>query len=360
MQISSRRRAVLRTFLAGPAGALLASRYGSALAAATPVNIVAGSFSGVWQDGLKAGPIACYRAKNGGNVSLVFGTPTDFAQRIMATRDRPSLDAVIGTDLDVFQNAQLGIVEKLQPARMPNLAGLLPIFKDPYEGWAFGFDGGRDGLAINTNKVKQPPKTWIEFSERVAKGEFGRAVMYPHLTATDGIAITWLLNRELGGSLENPGPAIKRLREMKPYVTKFYSSNAEPGTALTSGEIDIAAWTDGRTFGVQASHQHIQYFQPGPGSPMLTICFMKVKNGAEAAWDYLDCACDPKNQAAWNQFFPGYYMSHKDIVYPPGSREKQDPSSLDKSFRNWILVPWKDLARVRSTWMEAWTREVGA
>jgi putative spermidine/putrescine transport system substrate-binding protein len=249
----------------------------------------------------------------------------------------------------------------VQLAKLPNLAGILPIFKEPYEGWAFGFDGGRDGITINTKKVKQPPKSWVEFTERVAKGDFGRAVLYPHLTSTDGLAITWLINRELGGNLNNPGPAIKRLREMKPYITKFYTSNAEPGTALTSGEVDLAAWTDGRTYGVQAAGQkHIEFVLPSPGSPMLTICFMKVKNGAETGWEYLNCAADAKNQALWNQFFPGYYMTHKDVEYPPASREKQDPTSLDKSFRNWILTPWKELARIRSTWMEAWTKEIGA
>jgi putative spermidine/putrescine transport system substrate-binding protein len=359
MDIEATRREFLRVLAAGSAGALLAVR--STPAAAAPTNIVAGSFAGVWQDGLKAGVIPCYKAKNGGDVALVFGTPSDFAQKIMATRDRPTMDVVIGTDADVFQNAQLGIIEKVQPAKLPNLAGILPIFKEPYEGWAFGFDGGRDGITINTNKVKQPPKSWVEFTERVAKGDFGRAVLYPHLTSTDGLAITWLINRELGGNLNNPGPAIKRLREMKPYITKFYTSNAEPGTALTSGEVDLAAWTDGRTYGVQAAGQkHIEFVLPSPGSPMLTICFMKVKNGAETGWEYLNCAADAKNQALWNQFFPGYYMTHKDVEYPPASREKQDPTSLDKGFRNWILTPWKELARIRSTWMEAWTKEIGA
>ena len=92
---------------------------------AAPTDIVAASFPGVWQDGLKAGPIACYKAKNGGDVSLVFGTPSDFVQKIMATRGKPAIDVVIGTDADVFQNQQLGIIEKLDPAKMPNLAGLL-------------------------------------------------------------------------------------------------------------------------------------------------------------------------------------------------------------------------------------------
>jgi len=267
---------------------------------------------------------------------------------------------VIGTDADVFQNAQLGIIEKLDATKVPNMSGLVPIFTNPFDGWAFGYDGGKDGLAINTNKIKQPPKSWVEFTEQVAKGRYGRAVMYPHLTNTDGLAVTWLINRELGGSLTNPEPVLRRLREMKPYITKFYTSNAEPGTALTSGEVDMAAWTDGRTYGAQAGNKEIQFFLPSPGSPMVNICMMKVKNGADAAWEYLNCAAEARSQAAWNQFFPGYYGTHKNIEYPAASREKQDPTSLDKSFKNWILVPWKEMAQVRSTWMEGWTKEIGA
>jgi putative spermidine/putrescine transport system substrate-binding protein len=351
------RRDFLHMIAVGAAGSLAGTRAAHAAGA----DIVAGSFAGAWVEGLKAGVIPCYKKKTGGDVELVVGTPTDFVQKVMATRSKPAMDAMIGTDADVFQNAQLGVIEKLQPAKIPHLASILPIFKDPYEGWAFGFDGGRDGVTYNANKVKNPPKTWLEFTERVAKGEFGRAVLYPHLTATDGLATSWLINRELGGTLTDPSPVMRRLREMKPYVTKFWTSNAEPGTALTSGEADIAAWTDGRTFGIQAAgNKHIQFILPAPGSPMLTICFMKVKNGSEGAWDYLNCAADASNQAIWNRFFPGYYMTNRQNDYPPASREKQDPTSIDKTFKNWIQVPWKELARARSQWMELWTKEIGA
>ena len=358
MECNRTRREMLAALGALGAGTALSLRSQRVLAA--PTNIVAAAFAGVWQDGLKAGPIACFKAANGGDVSLVIGSPTDFSQKIMATRERPALDVIIGTDADVFQNAQLGIIEKLDAAKLPNLKNLLPIFTEPFDGWAFAFDGGRDGLAVNTTKIKETPKSWLEFSENVVKGKYGRAVMYPHLSNTDGLAVSWLLNRELGGSLDNPEPVMKRLREMKPYVTKFYTSNAEPGTALISGEIDVAVWTDGRTNGVTNQHKHIQYFQPLPGSPMVNICMMKVKNGSPAAWEYLNCAADGKAQAAWNQFFPGYYGTARNIEYVAASRALQDPSSLDKSFKNWIQVPWREMAKVRSVWMEAWTKSVGA
>jgi putative spermidine/putrescine transport system substrate-binding protein len=344
-----------------PTKAAPAAPAAPAPAAGTGPRLVAATFAGVWVDGLQAGVVPCYRSKTGGDVELVVGTPTDFQQKVMATKDKPAFDVIIGTDAEVYQNAELGIIEKLDPAKIPNLQEILPIFRDPYEGWAFGFDGGRDGISYNSDKIKSVPSTWIEFTERVARGEFGRAVMYPHLTNTDGLIVSWLINRELGGTLEDFTPFIRRMKEMKPYIPKFYTSNADPGTALTRGEVDIAIWTDGRTHGVAASgSKNIMFKLPDPGSPMLSICMMKVKNGQDAAWEYLNCAANSRNQALWNQFFPGYYATHKDVEYPPDSRALQDPTSLDKSFKNWIIPPWKDLARVKPAWLEIWTREIGA
>src|SRR5439155_6115661 len=100
MATETTRRAFLRTVAAVSAGSLAAARF----AQAAGTNIVAGSFAGVWVDGLKAGVISCYKRKTGGDVELVVGTPTDFVQKVMATRDRPAIDAMIGTDADVFQN----------------------------------------------------------------------------------------------------------------------------------------------------------------------------------------------------------------------------------------------------------------
>src|SRR5256886_4529230 len=150
MATETTRRAFLRSVAAASAGSLAAARF----AQAAGPSIVAGSFAGVWVDGLKAGVIPCYKRKTGGDVELVVGTPTDFVQKVMATRDRPAIDAIIGTDADVFQNAQLGIIEKLQPAKVPNVAGILPILTEPNERRAFGFDGDLDVYTYNTNIVK--------------------------------------------------------------------------------------------------------------------------------------------------------------------------------------------------------------
>src|SRR5437667_11258294 len=101
MATETTRRAFLRSVAAASAGSLAAAR----LAQAAGSNIVAGSFAGVWVDGLKAGVIPCYKKKTGGDVELVIGTPSDFVQKVMATRDRPAIDAMMRTGADVFHDA---------------------------------------------------------------------------------------------------------------------------------------------------------------------------------------------------------------------------------------------------------------
>src|SRR5699024_4806137 len=106
--------------------------------------------------------------------------------------------------------------------------------------------------------------------------------------------------------------------------------NSDPGTALANGEIDIACWTDGRTNELrEAGNKNIQFELPDPDSPSLSICMMKVKNGADSAWKYLDCAAMPENQAAWNKYFPGYYMTVENPPYGDHSKKLQDPTALN-------------------------------
>src|SRR5207245_9308531 len=103
MATETSRRAFLRTVAALSACSLAAARF----AQAAGPNIVAGSFAGVWVDGLKAGVISCDKRKTGGDVELVVGTPTDFVRKVMDTRDRPAIDALIGTGADGCRRAQI-------------------------------------------------------------------------------------------------------------------------------------------------------------------------------------------------------------------------------------------------------------
>src|SRR5258705_10783002 len=93
MATETTRRAFLRTVAAASAGSLAAARF----AQAAGPNIVAGSFAGVWVDGLKAGVISCYKRKTGGGLGPVGGHPTDFRAKAMDTRDRPGAPREDGT-----------------------------------------------------------------------------------------------------------------------------------------------------------------------------------------------------------------------------------------------------------------------
>ena len=148
MKSGTTRRVFLRALVAGSAGSMMAAR----LAQAAGSNIVAGSFAGVWVDGLKAGVIPCFKKKTGGDVELVVGTPSDFVQKVMATRDRPAIDAMIGTDADVFQNAQLASSRSSSPPGFPTCPVSFPSSRSPTR------DGRSDSTAAATASPTTPTR----------------------------------------------------------------------------------------------------------------------------------------------------------------------------------------------------------
>src|SRR2546422_1437868 len=87
MGTGTTRRAFLRALTVGSAGSAWAAR----LAHAAGPNIVAGSFAGVWGDGLKAGGIPCYKRKTGGGGRPRGGPPTRFLAKGLGARGPPAV-----------------------------------------------------------------------------------------------------------------------------------------------------------------------------------------------------------------------------------------------------------------------------
>src|SRR2546430_7933856 len=100
MATETTRRAFLRTVAAVSAGSLAAAR----LAHAAGPNIVAGSFAGVWVDGLKAGVIPCYKRKTGGDDEPGLGTTHHFLLKVKAPGAPPLNSTIICSVVHGFPN----------------------------------------------------------------------------------------------------------------------------------------------------------------------------------------------------------------------------------------------------------------
>ena len=80
---------------------------------------------------------------------------------------------------------------------------------------------------------------------------------------------------------------------MKPNSV-FWTGISDPLTLMESGEADIAVYVDGRTWAhYDAGAKWIRYINPTEGGVMQPSIAQKVKNGSDAAWEYINSLLSP-------------------------------------------------------------------
>jgi putative spermidine/putrescine transport system substrate-binding protein len=164
--------------------------------------------------------------------------------KLVEEKDSPAHDAA-WIDSGVSEEAyEKGVIDTIDPKMVPNIANLAPSGVDrTKDGKIFALSTGMYVTAIeySTKTVKTPPTSWWdlwapEYEHRVefpspAMGFFAPLVMY--------------LNKQLGGTSNDFGPIIAKLKALKPYA--FYDAGGIMNAALQNDEISLAPF-----FGSQA------------------------------------------------------------------------------------------------------------
>ena len=104
------------------------------------------------------------------------------------------------------------------------------------------------GFFYNKEKIKDPPKTWIEFFDRAGKGEFGKSVSLPDIPYGWTPAFLWTYAKVLGGDINKMDPAFDMLKKVRPHVVKFWANAGEIERMISSREVDIGVFWDGRIY----------------------------------------------------------------------------------------------------------------
>jgi spermidine/putrescine transport system substrate-binding protein len=76
-------------------------------------------------------------------------------------------DVIVPSDYMVGQMVELGLLEKVDAASLPNGKNIDPAFLDVYfdkgRAYTVPYLYGTTGIAVDTSQVKNPPKSWKEF-----------------------------------------------------------------------------------------------------------------------------------------------------------------------------------------------------
>src|SRR6266568_5826493 len=135
------------------------------------------SYGGTWEKAQREIYAPVFKAKNAGwDVDVQLGGPPQWLSQIEANASAPPIHvSLMPVELALAGGAK-GLFEKVSVEKVPNLADVPKPFIDMCEGWGVCVNYGAAVFGYHKERVKNPPKSYKELVERVAKGELHAAL----------------------------------------------------------------------------------------------------------------------------------------------------------------------------------------
>lgn len=270
-------------------------------------------------------------------------------------------DVIVPTDYMVGTMAKLGLIQKLDRAKLPSFAAIDPRLLgkayDPRSEFSVPYDSGTTGIAVNRTKYSGKISGWKDLLEA------GRAK--PELAGSfslldDSREVIGAALKALGFSLNTKDPAELQkakqlLQRARPRVKAFTS---ETLAALVSGEMPVAqAYSSDALQARKATGGKIEFILPEEGGTYWIDCLAIPSKSAhpEEAHRLIEFLLQPKVGAA---------LAEKMFV-APASREALKLLAPSFAKENAVMFPSEtqlvrfemieDLGEALLAWDRAWT-----
>ncbi|HEY8368743.1 MAG TPA: extracellular solute-binding protein [Thermodesulfobacteriota bacterium] len=310
------------------------------------------SYGGTWEKAQREIYAPVFTRATGWAVDVLLGGPPQWLAQIEANRSNPPIHVSLMPVELALAGGKKGLFEKISADKVPNLKDVPKVFVDLVKGWGVCTNYGAAVLGYHRERIKQPPKTYREFVDRTARGEWRAALPGIGWAFTPTILL-WPLATVYGGGVKNVTPGFEAVKRMRPNAV-FWNSVTEFPQLLETGEADIGIWYDGRIWDAyDAGAKWLAPINPEEGAPMIPASVVKVVNTPDIGWKYVDAMLDPDAQLKFALLI-NYAVTNSKVVYPPELRERFTPWERTQ------LPPFEEIGEVIPEWVDRWNREIRA
>ncbi|MGA1804708.1 ABC transporter substrate-binding protein [Rhizobium sp. HT1-10] len=238
---------------------------------------------------------------------------------------KPIWDVIDTPAKDCIRGGEQGMIEKLDFSKLPNVASMPAEYKSPY---SVAYEFYSSVLAYNKKKFgDKPPQSWADFWD--VKKFPGTRALRNHPLATleaallaDGVPADKLYPLDVDR-------AFKKLEEIKPYVTVWWTSGAQSAQLLADSEVDMEMAWNGRVTAVVKEGAPIGYTFNQGFLQYTSLCILKGAPNLDTAVKFVNAALKPEIQAnfpAYIDYGPGNPAAYKTGKISP-ERAAEMPSS---------------------------------
>jgi putative spermidine/putrescine transport system substrate-binding protein len=340
------RRTFLRHAL-GVGGALTASTR-PARAQARTLSIMVNA--GQYQDTLTRLVIEPLQKKNNVRVLVTPGSSTEMLAKLRAEKASPSVDLVVIAETVAVTGRQEGIFEKMDRAKIPNLADVDPKALNA-DGFGFASLYATAGIGYNAEKVTPAPQAWKDMWNPAYKSAIG----IQDIAGTTGVQFLITAARLHGGDERNIDPGFQAIAELVKGGASINSGKpAEITNLFLTDTILMSPGVENSFYKVyQPKDKRFAFVLPKEGFFAIpyTVEIVKGRRGGDLVYDFLNLQLDPDVQHGFMESI---------LMTPVNTRVKIPPSlaALVPEARTALQFDWAAIARNRAAWQERWNKEI--
>lgn len=339
-----------RRLLAG-AGACLALSFSVRGARAEGPAFTVMTVGGTWGDAIRKIIGDPFAAKHG--LSITFDNRPNAQQVAVleASRGKPTIDAIELGGPRLGQATKLGLIDKIDPALVPNFNRVFPTLKNDY--WAARsiapFVLTFDKRIFSKEEVEK--RGWSILLDPKVKGR----VAIPNF---GWMGEMWLnaVNQAAGGDYGHLDAAFELAAKIvKGNEGLVMISNDQGLKLFTTGEIVAAPFWSGRTIELQRKHVPLDFaFVKGWGPYGFGFSVVSGVTRPELSQQFVDFSLADKAQLAFARQF-SYVPTLKDLVVPDDMPDsKVSPAAFDLAAN----LDYREIAKFSDKSLERWNKEV--
>jgi putative spermidine/putrescine transport system substrate-binding protein len=280
---------------------------------------------GKWETAFRDGMLKPFTEKNPGlkvHLDLTAGT-AQLAKLRAARGNNPPFDIVNMLDEQMDVAIREGLIDPFDASEVPQVKNLYAVsepakWQKDGKYYAVHQNWGQLGITYRADKVKNPPKEWLDFWKPEYKGLIGM----PPISYSIGLQFFIATIHGLGGDEKNPADVDRGFEKMKALQGSVVQQPADAGVIqqlLERGDVGIVPLWDGRAHALAEAGLPIGFNYPNKPGPVASGAPMGIVKGTKnraAAVRMIDFRLSPQPQKAFCETM-WYGPSNKTVKLDP-------------------------------------------
>ena len=247
---------------------------------------------------------------------------------------KPIWDVVDTPTSNCLRGGREGLLEKLDFSKLPNAAAMPEKYRTPY---SVAYEFYSTVIGYNKKSLKKVPQNWADFwNVKAFPGT--RALRNDPQTVLEAALLADGVPRDKLYPLD-VDRAFKKLQQIKPDITVWWTSGGQSAQLLHDGEVDMEMIWNGRASAVQKDNPDIAFTYNDGILQNTQLCIMKNAPNLPTAIQFVNAAVSPELQAnlpLYIDYGPGNPAAFKTGKIT-AKRASELPSSPDNAAKQALM-----------------------